>query len=308
MGCSQGAHSQLLIDAATPFDGSSERYDFLYEDVIKRGRIVGARAISGTRSAFTGNTREGHYVVGGRLATYTSPADLDKWLPRALGAAEAADEFDMAESLPVFVMLIDRVGAVFQYDGLYVDKAIWRGAAGPGNAEPELIEQVITMIGQTETLGTAWPGTAPALSVGANRAPYIMADGVLTVDSVTYQIKSFVLYVDNHIQPRWVNSLYPTALCPGDRTVMLRVVVPFTSADDAVYSGLYTHASQLTGVSADLTFSNGTISTAFAFEGLQWAKTSPSVRGKTEIELTLDFYVRRTGSDSELVVTNDSVV
>lgn len=307
MGCSQGALSKLLIDSATPFDGSSERYDFLYEDVIKRGRIIGARSITGTRSAYTYNTREGQYVIGGRLATYTSPGDLDLWLPRILGANESTDVFDVAESLQTFVMLIDRVGAVFQYDGLYVDKAVWRGAAGPGDAEPELVEQILTIVGQTETLGTAWPGTAPALSTAGNRAPYILSEGVLTVDSTPYQIKSFVLYVDNHIQPRWVNSLYPTALCPGDRTVMLRVVVPFTSADDAVYSGLYA-GNSLTGVSADLTFTNGTVSTAFAFEGLQWARTSPSVPGKREIELTIDFMARKTGSDSEIVVTNDSVV
>lgn len=306
MGCAQGSQSKLLVDDVTPFDGSSERYDFLYEDVIKRGRIIGARSITGTRSAYAGNTREGQYVVGGRLATYTCQDDLDEWLPRILGANESTDVFDVDEALQPFVMLIDRVGAVFQYDNCYVDKAVWRGAAGPGDAEPELIEQILTIVGQTETLGTVWPVGAPDLSVGAARAPYILSDGVLTVNSVTYAIKSFVLYVDNHIQPRWVNSLYPTALCPGDRTVMLRVVLPFTAASDAVYSGLY-DGNSLTGVNASLVFTNGIYSTTFTFKGLQWARTSPSVPGKQEIELTIDFMARKTGSDSEIVVTNEAV-
>lgn len=312
MTCAQGADAQLLVEPGASthtFDASSEYYDFLYEDVIKRGRLVGARAITGSRSQYARPTREGHYVIGGRLATYTNSADLDLWLPRVLGGAEATNVFDVTDALATngtFGMLIDRVGGIFQYDDCVVDKCFWRAQAGPGDAEPELVEQVLTVLGLTETLGTSWPGSPPTLSVAANRSPYIMADSVLTVDSVEYQIKSCVIVVDNQVRPRYVNSLSPTALCPSDRIVMLRVVVPFTSANDAVFSGLYQHASQLTGVSSDITFTNGSYSTEFAFEGLQWVRTSPNVKGKREIELTIDFIARKTGSASEIVVTNVS--
>ena len=305
MGCSQGALSKLLIDPTSSFDASSERYDYLWEDVVKNGRIIGARSITGTRSGYTGITREGQYTVGGRISMYTSPADLDNWLPRVLGAAESSDDFALDESIPAFYMLIDRVGAVFQYNGCYVDRAVWRGSSGPGDEEPELVEQILTVIGQTETLGTSWPSPEPSLSVAANRNPYSMAVSTLTVNGVTYQFNSFVLMVDNHVRPRWVNSLYATALCPADRTVILRVTVPFTSADDAVYSGLY-YGNSITGVDASLVFTNTNVSTTFTFTGLQWAQSSPHVEGKKEINLEIDFIARRTGSSGEIEVTNDS--
>jgi len=103
-----------------------------------------------------------------------------------------------------------------------------------------------------------------------------------------------------------VNSITPVSLCPQDRTVMLRVAFPF---DSTLLSAIYQHASMLTGVSADITFTPSGIgtSTKFAFEGLQWAQQGPIVQGKREITITLDFIARKTGAASEIVVTNDSV-
>ena len=315
MGCSQGAQAKLLVEpgaSAHTFDASSEVYDFRYESIQKKGRIVGGKSIFGSRSNYISPTRQGQAEVGGNLATYTSAADLDLWLPRVLGAAESTETFDIADTLPAFGMLIDRVGGIFQYTDCTVNRCMWRGKAGPGDSEPEMIEQVLNIWALGETLGTSWPGSPPTMSVAANRASYIMSDSVLTVGSA-YPIKAFVLMVDNHLQRRWVNSVNATALCPGDRTVMLRVLMPFTAADAAVFSGLYQHASRLTGVSATLVFTptgaGAGVSTSFALEKLQWVQTSPVVRGKTEIDLQVDFLVRKAAvATSEIIATSDSVV
>ena len=309
MTCSQGALSALLIEpgaSAHTFDANSEIYDFLYEGVQKRGRIIGGRAITGSRSQYAMPTREGHYQIGGPLATYTNSADLDLWLPRILGAAESTNTFELAETIPAFGMLIDRVGGILQYDDLVVNSCLWKAQAGPGDSEPEFVEQVLTVVGKTETLGTSWPGTPPTLSTAANRGSYILSDSVLTVGGTTFAIKSCVMLVDNRVRARWVNSLSATELCPSDRIVMLRVYLPFTASSDAVFSGIYQHASQLTGVTSDITFTNGSYSTKFAFTGLQWAKTSPVVKGKTEILLPVTFIARKTSTTSELIVTNVS--
>lgn len=308
MACSQGALSKLLVEPLTgTFDSSSEIYDFLYEDIRKQGTLVGTKTITGSRSNYANRVRAGSYQVGGRISTYTCPADLDLWLPRILGAAEAADEFDVADALPTFRVMINRVAGTFQYNNCYVDKAIWRCQGGPGDGEPEVVEQILVIQGLSEDSTVSLPGTLPTLSTASNRTPYVAAEGVLTIGGTPYVFNDFVLLVDNHLQPRWVNSLAPTALCPQDRTVALRVTFPFTAASDAVLSGIYQNASATTGVTATIamTLTIG-CSTTFTFTGLQWAQVSPTVPGKTDLRLTVDFVARKTGSDSEIVVTNDS--
>ena len=316
MGCAQGSQSKLLVEPGTSpytFDSNSSRLDFLYEDIQKSGRLIGGRAITGTRSAYANRMRQGHYLVSGRLATYTCAADLHAWLPRICGASETGTgTFELGELISgtdeEFGILIDRVGGIFQYDNCKVDSCFWRGQAAPGDAEPELIEQVLNIVSKEETLGTSWPSPEPSLSVADNRLPYIMADGTLTIGGTPYNFKSFVLLFDNRLQVRWVNSLAPNIICAGDRVVMLRVTFPFTASNDAVFSGLYQHASRHDGVSASLTFavSGKGISTTFTFTGLQWVQSSPVVSGKREIDLTLDFVCRKTAvSTDELVVTND---
>lgn len=303
MACSQGSQSKLLVDVDTTFDGSSERYEFLYETMQKQGRIIGARGITGTRSQAVERTRLGSYVTGGRLAMQANAGDLDNWLPRILGANESTDTFALAESLQEFYMLFDKVGGVFRYDSCYVDRAIFRSQAGPGDSEAEFVEMILEIMATDEDPDQSWPGTAPALSTAANRQPYILSDGVLTVNGSPYPIKNFVLAIDNHLQPRWTNSLTPTAICPADRSVVLRTTNPFTSTE---FAGLYDLAAAAGGVSATLVFTNGSYSTTFTMDGLQWADNSPQVRGKQEIPLTLDFFARMKGSDRELVVTNVS--
>jgi len=309
MACSQGALSKLLVEpgsSAHTFDSSSEIYDYMYENIKKQGRLVGGRGITGSRSNYANRVKLGSYAIGGRLSTYTCSGDLDLWLPRVLGATEDANSFDVANSLPAFGMLIDRVAGVFKYSDCYVDKAVWRCKAGPGDSEPELLEQILEIQCLAEDSTSDWPATPPTLSTAANRVPYITAEGVLTIGGTPYYFHDFVIVVDNHLEARWVNSLTPTALCPQDRTVMLRVTFPFTAADDAVLSGIYQNASRDDGVTATIVMTIGSLSTTWTFTGLQWAQVSPDVPGKTEIRLVVDFIARKTGSASELVVTNVS--
>src|SRR5688572_9315496 len=105
MACAQGSLSALYVEPGASthtFDSSSERYEFLYETLQKRPRIVGGNGIRGTRAQSVERTRLGAYPVGGRIAMNVSPADLDLWLPRILGATESSDTFATAESLPSF--------------------------------------------------------------------------------------------------------------------------------------------------------------------------------------------------------------
>lgn len=303
MGCAAGAQSKLLVSTSTTFNASSERYAFIYETIQKQGRIVGPRGITGTRSQPAERTKLGQYKVGGRLAMDTSPLDLDKWLPRILGAAEDDDVFAVAETLPAFYTLINKVSAVFRYDSCYINRAVFRGEADP-EGEGSIIEFLLDIMAKDETLGVTWPDPEPALGVAAANAPYILHEGVLTIDSVAYPIRDFVLALDNHMEPRWVNSITATEICPQSRTVILRTTNPFTATE---YADLYNNTDARSGVAADLTFTNGDFSTEFALAGLQWADTTPVVKGKFEIPLYLDFAARMKSTDREIVVTNVSV-
>ncbi len=312
MGCAEGALSRFLVEPGSSpytFDVNSEIYDFNAEDLGKQGTLVGGKGIAGTRSNFANRIREGSYAVGGKISTDTCAADLDLWLPRILGAAEgASDTFDVADSLPSFGVMLYRVAGTFVYSGCVVDTAIWRGRAGPGDQDAEIIEQILDIQALTEDSTATYPVAPPTLSTAANRLPYQVADGVLTIGATAYQFHDFALVIRNHVQPRWVNSLTPTALCPQDRTVMLRCNFPFTAAADAVLSGIYQLATRHTGVAATLVLrpTGAAYGTTFTFTSLQWAQVSPSVPGKQEIKLQVDFVARKTGTASEIVVTNDN--
>lgn len=304
--CAQGALSRLYVEpAASPhtFDSSSESYEFLYENLRKQGRILGEHGIRGTRSRSKERLRNGAYTASGQIAMNVDPLALDLWLPRILGANESTDVFALADSIPAFGVLVNRVTQVssghFEYQDCYIDKAIIRGKAGPGDGNPDLIEMVLSIIAKKEVAGTSAPSVS--LGTGANSAPYVFSDfSVVTIKGATRSLKDFTLYIDNHLQPRYVNSATPQVICPRDRTIMLRATFPFDDEHDDL------HDIGATSSAATVTLTNGNLSTQFAFAGLVAPANSPFVRGKTEIDITLDFMAVMSGATKELIVTNDS--
>ena len=308
MTCSNGAQSRLLIDAALPFDASSECFDFIYESVKKEGRLIGERGITGTRSNHVERTRVAPYRVGGKLCIDMCTLDLDKWLPRILGAAEVANSFTLAETLPSFYMLIDKVGGIYRYSSCYVDKALFHATADP-DGEGSLVTLVLDIIAKTEedeAAGIAWPVSPPTLAVTANRAPFILHEGVLTIATVVYPLKEFALLIDNRLSTRWVNSVSATDICPQDRYVVLRTNHAFTSTERDAFIASTKQATAAAGVAASLTFTNGSYITTFTMAGLQWQGETPTVPGKVEINCPMQFVARSKGASKELVVVNIS--
>lgn len=302
MACAQGAMSRLCLEpGASPhtFDTSSEPYEFLYESVQRHGRHLFANGIRGTRSPASEMVAEGAYEVTGRIALNVNPAYLALLLPRILGAAAVGTTFSLAETLPSFGVLIDRVTQTFQYTDCVVGRAMFHGKAREGDDEPDLLEVVLDIVGKTEVTGTTFPSLTHGTSLAYQ--PYTMSQSVFTMQSATREVKEFWLLIDNHIQQRWASgSTTATALCPRDRTVALRVRVPFDS------TALY--AQSLAGAAATLVITNSSVSTTFSFATLQAPAVSPVVRGKTEIDLIVDAVARTVTTTSELTVTNDSTV
>lgn len=292
---SQGAQAKLCVEplaAPHTFDTSSEPYEFISESIQKTGTNLDTEGIRGTRSHSKERTRRGTHEVGGSITINPSPADLDLWLPRILGAAESADSFALAETLPVFGVLVDRVAQTFEYTDCKVNRAVFRSSAGG------LLELELDIMAKTEATGTSYP--VLTLGTAANNAPYVMSDGVFTFVSAARKTMDIEIEIDNQLSRRFTNSVTATDITPQDRVVTIRCTNPFTSDETSLYG------QAQGGVTATAVYTNGGMSTTFTFAVVQFPDLSPTVGGKTEIPLVLEGIARMSGATKELVVTHDS--
>lgn len=304
MACSQGSQSALYVEpGASPhtFDTNSERYEFRYERLVKTPTNVSTEGIRGTRQESMEQTREGHYTVGGPIVFPTvSPLMLDLWLPRIMGAAENADTFAFAESLPSFGVLMNRVADTFEYKDCYVNSAMFEGAAGPGNSL-ELLTMTLDIWGKSATEGTSVPSVSIA-TTATSSDPYKHSEAVFTIAGTAREVKRWRLLIHNHLQRRWVNSQTATEICPRAWSVILDLTMPFETDQNDIT------ALTTAGVAGSIAITNASVSTTFTFGTLEPVVPDPNVVGKSEIDITARFIARKSGSTAALSISNDSAV
>jgi hypothetical protein len=191
-----------------------------------------------------------------------------------------------------------------------VGQAVFRGRSGPSETgEEEIIDMVLLIYARSEitpsdTSPPAWPASPPTIPVTANQDPYIFSQGVLTLNGNSRPFDEFVLSIDNRLAPRFRNSLTPTCFLPLGRQVSLQVKNPFLTT---------THSDSFnswnTGFAGSLAFTSGTISTTAQFPHLRNVYETPTVPGKTEIPLSMNFEARATAATGyEIRFVNDSTV
>ena len=289
---SMGHQSRLSLAAGGTAIGScTEAYEFLTESLRKQLTIVDTAGLRGTRSHPAERTRDGTYAIGGGLQFHATPAMLDLLLPRILGANEATDVFALAETLPEFDVLIDRVAKRFVYAGCQVNRATFRAAAG-GPLELDL-----DVIGKTEVVSaTAFPSiTAPV------DPPYVWQDCVCTVNGSARVVTQWDLTIDNALNARFSNSQTATDIHSTDRIITVNLTVPYTSSEVDLY-GINTGGA----AAATFVFTNGNYSTTFSIAKLQIPDQSPVVDGRGEILLQLQGVAKQSSTTKELVITHDS--
>lgn len=289
---SMGHQSRLSFAATGTAIGSyTESIEFVGESLQKRLTILETAGLRGTRSRPVERTRDGTCAVGGSIRFHVTPALLDLLLPRVLGAAESSDLFALAETLPEFDVLVDRVARRFVYGGCKVARAIFSGRAGG------LLELQLDLVGKTETVSaSAFPAISPPID-----PPYVFQDGTLTLSGTSRKVLEFALSIDNGIVARFTNSQVATDVSPTDRLVTLECRLPFTTDEIDLYGQNVGGAG-----AATLAVVNGGYSTTFSIPRLQFPDTSPMVGGKGEITLALKGTARKNGSTNELSVTHDS--
>jgi hypothetical protein len=239
-------------------------------------------------------------TVGGQIVLEPSPTELSHLIPRILGGTVSGITYSLTETLPTFVVSIDRVAKVYSYTGCKVDKAIFKSGPGQG------LELTLDIEALTESIGNA--GSFASLTIDAH-PPFVFFDGVLTLASNPIQMQEFELTIDNMLKKdRFVNSQTRTDLPEIDRVVTLRCVVPYTSDTLSLYDG------GAAGVTADLKFSvggsgDGSTGTSlhFLLQNVVFpARKSPVAQSKEqEITLLLEGQVYKTSSSAELQVKVD---
>ena len=303
MPCAQGSQAAFYVEPGSSphtFDASSERYEFIYERLIKQPFIISTEGIRGTRQESKEQTREGAYIVGGPVIMNVNPLALDLWLPRILGGSESTDTFPFAESLPSFGVLLNRVTQTFEYKDCYVNSAMIYGAGTPGSTS-QLLRMATDIWGMSQVTGTSAP--AVSISTTATSAdPYRFSECVFTINSTAREVKNFRLTINNFLERRFVNSQTATAICPRALAVTLDLVVPYDSGNSNLYDAM------ATGLSGTLAITNSTVSTTFTFGTLEAVTPSPHVRGKTEIDMHIRAVARKSGSTDAVSVVNDSTV
>ncbi len=289
---SMGHQARLsLAPAGTAIGSFTEAYEFLSEGVRKQQAIVDTGGLRGTRSHAAERTRDGTYQVNGAIRLHATPAMLDLLLPRILGATEASDVFALAETLPDFAILVDRVTKRFLYDGCKVNQATFRAQAG-GPLELE-----IQVVGKTEVVAAT---AFPAISAPVD-PPYVWHDCVCVLNGSARVVTEFELVIDNALNARFSNSQTATDIHSTDRIVTCNVTVPYTASEEDLYDTNVGGAALAT-----FTFTNGNYSTLFSIPKLQFPANSPVVQSREEILLSLQGTAKKSGSTAELTVTHDS--
>jgi hypothetical protein len=285
-----GSQSRLSMAApGTAIASYAEPHEFVSERLVKQLTILETAGIRGTRSHPAERTRDGTYSVQGVINYHCSKGLLDLLLPRILGAG-SSPTYTLAEALPFFDVLVERIADRFVYGNCKVKRAVFKARASG------LVDLALELIGETETVSaTAFPAIASPTD-----APYVWQDCVVTLNAQARVVTEFELAVDNHLEARFSNSQTATDLYPTDRTVHLACTVPFTGDMTDLYG-----ANTGGAAAASLVFTNGAHNLTFSLAQVQFADHSPHVPGKGEIFLRLAGVAKKAGSTSEIAVTNN---
>src|SRR5438093_615959 len=126
---SMGSQARLSMAApGTAIGAYTESFEFVGENLAKKLTILETAGIRGTRSHPAERTRDGTYSVRGTIHFHCSKSLLDLVLPRILGGG-SSPTYTLAESLPGFDVLIERIANRFVYGTCKVQRAVFRARA-----------------------------------------------------------------------------------------------------------------------------------------------------------------------------------
>lgn len=292
-------------DSDPTFNASSEIYPFLYEDVKAVRKRVSSNLITGSGSQYSSRSTKASYVPQGPIGLQLGPAELDKWLPRILGADESSNVFAISESIKLFDMMIYRDNGVFYYRNCVVAAALFQSKSADGGDEEEILNTQLRIIAREEDLTKSWPATIPTHFDGEDYAPYTHGQHRFSINGTAYNSMETSILIDNGIQARTRNSLTPNCVFKTRRRIRAMITAPFTTGAWSAAQSLYDAADDVrlrwetgTGVSDE--------ALQFDFPLMLNTQEPPTAKGHGEMPLQFMLEAQASASGNELSVTNIS--
>lgn len=281
--------------AITDFDASSKQGEFLTESMKMQQEHYWNEGMRGSRSRFKQKVRIARESVGGQITLNPTFVELDQWLPRILGAAEVANSFALAATVPEFHLLFDRIAKRFMYQACKINKATFSASSG------QPVTLTLDILGKDEVeSATAFPVAVPALDSGN----IMMASDVtfsLAADASAAQVFDWSITIDNMLMPdRFANSTSRISMPETDRVITLQMNVPYTADEIDLYN------QAIAGAAGSLTITGPGGVTVFTFANIKVPADAPTAQRRgAEIVLPIAATIYASAaSEDELVVTN----
>ncbi len=288
-----GTFTRVAIDSALPFDTSSIPIEIVgAESLVESQTIDETGGTTGTTEHISERTRLGQKRCSGSIRVPASKLAFDTLLPLILGSTESSDEFALADSIPEFVMMIDRDEKVYTYSGCRIAKATFNGSSG------QMVMVDLDIEAETETESAA--GSFPVLDT-PTESPYRFEDGVLTLLSEEREFNEFSLVIENQLDTeRFENSLTRVDIPLLDRIITLGTNHPWSTAN------LDLIKQDLAGAGGSLVLTNAETddTLTFTFGAIQYPTRTPGTTKAQVTRLPLEGMVRKAGSTASLVITN----
>ena len=273
---------------------STKEFEFLSCGVEKVAQHLQSDGIRGIRGRQGESVVDGVYTVGGPLVLEPKPDEWGFWLLRMLGGGSNPN-YTLAETVPDFVLDVEKGADVFRYAGMKVNTWSIRSAAN------QPVQLTLDLQGKTETGGITFPSISGTLSL---LQPYVHHNtaGAITLGGVAYEADNLEISGSNAlVLDRFLNSQTRTALPESDRIITVAADFPFGDQTDALYN------LAVAGLSSNsIVWTNGTYSLTLNFPKLQAPTSGPQINARTgEVMRRITFQARRSGSSAECSAAND---
>lgn len=304
--CAQGAFARMAVKAGSgglDYSSGAHRLAFFREGLRTRNQIIHPDVITGDRWEHAERARKAPNLHYGPILLPISPGDLVVLLPAILGGTFSGINIEPAATISPYGYLLHKNPNLnpHEFQSAYVDKARFYGRQHGPNGPPNWLILELWLMAKAKSTAGTWP-PALTLTTTAGFTPFVFEDSTLafTLNGAVRETSEVMIEIDNHLEPRYVNALDPTQVCPAKATFRLITKHPYDSDHDDLEN------QALAGAAGTIKFTNGTISTQFNFTNLKAPDDTPVVRGKTETEITLEHRSYASGTTPPLSIDNDS--
>jgi hypothetical protein len=295
MASAQGVRASLGIGTTTTI---TQGLEFISETLKKVRSPIPGEGLRGTRGRVNDRVRFGNNSFGGTLVLEPSPEELALLLPWMLGTNASGNVYALAETVQTRYLCkyLPEANQWLRYDGCTVSSWAIEGS----NGSPLRVTLNIMAIDEVEI-------SAPTLT-HIEKPPFMfydsnggldIGDGTSTLTSVPFT--RFSLAGDNRCQEDRYDNASPISITPTDRIITF-------STDAALTSTSYPlHDVQAAAVDIALELTFGGYALTFDMPYSRLAVDTPTIAGRSEIMLPLNFQAFRSSTNLELVTTLDSV-